>query len=105
MESFNAFIKDGGSLAIAMPSRRRLRGTAAQSLLLTIAVVAANLKKIGDFLRAKAEQKLNDADLADTSNDSAPEAKTRRARRSKSTSMMRLANRGAHSRQHEPLLT
>jgi len=50
IEGFNAFIKDGAHEALADPTRRRLRGRAAQHLLTALLVMAANVRKIRAFM-------------------------------------------------------
>jgi len=77
VESFNAFLKDGNTHALEDGSRRRLRGSVAQYFLATLTVVAANLDKINDFLARRIESgMLEDTGMA------APEASSRRPRRS-----------------------
>lgn len=77
IESFNAYLKDGGSHALEDGSRRRLRGSAAQYFLATLVVVAANLDKIHDFAAQKTEDGLDfEVGLE------APRAKKRKPRRS-----------------------
>ncbi len=50
IEGFNGFIKDGAHEALADPTRRRLRGRAAQHLLIALLVMAANVRKIRAFM-------------------------------------------------------
>lgn len=77
VESFNAYLKDGGTHALEDGSRRRLRGSAAQYFLATMTVVAANLDKIRDFAAQKIEDGLDyEAGIE------APRAKKRKPRRS-----------------------
>lgn len=77
VESFNAYLKDGGTHALEDGSRRRLRGSVAQYFLATLTVVAANLDKIHDFAAQKTEDGLDyEAGLE------APRAKQRKPRRS-----------------------
>ncbi len=77
VESFNAYLKDGGTHALEDGSRRRLRGSAAQYFLATLVVVAANLDKIHDFAAQKTEDGLDfEAGLE------APRAAKRKPRRS-----------------------
>jgi hypothetical protein len=60
IEGFNGFIKDGAHEALADPTRRRLRGRAAQHLLTALLVMAANVRKIRAFmdgLRATPKEK------------------------------------------------
>ena len=49
-EGMNGFIKDGAREAVDDPERRRIRGIAAQSVLVAFQLFAANLRKIGEFL-------------------------------------------------------
>ena len=51
IEGFNGYVKDGAREALDDPERRRLRGVAAQSLLVALLLFAANLRKIDAFLR------------------------------------------------------
>jgi len=77
VESFNAYLKDGGTHALEDGSRRRLHGSVAQYFLATLTVVAANLDKIHDFAAEKTEDGLDyEAGLE------APRAKQRKPRRS-----------------------
>jgi hypothetical protein len=77
VESFNAYLKDGGTHALEDGSRRRLRGSVAQYFLATLTVVAANLDKIHDFAAQKTEDGLDyEAGIE------APRAKQRKPRRS-----------------------
>ena len=46
----NGFIKDGAREAVDDPERRRIRGVAAQSVLVAFKLFAANLRKIDEFL-------------------------------------------------------
>jgi len=62
VESFNAFVKDTATFALALPGRRRMRGATAQSLLMVLVLVAANLTKIRQFLEHKKEQEMDEAD-------------------------------------------
>jgi len=56
VEGMNAFIKDGAREAVDDPERRRIRGVAAQSLLVAFLLCAANLRKIDSYLaREEAE--------------------------------------------------
>ena len=77
VESFNAYLKDGGTHALEDGSRRRLRGSAAQYFLATLTVVAANLDNIYDFAAQKTEDGLDyEAGIA------APRAKKNKPRHS-----------------------
>ena len=51
VEGFNGQGKDGAGSALADPSRRRIRGTAAQSLLAALVIAATNLANIHSFQR------------------------------------------------------
>jgi len=53
-EGMNGFVKDGAREAIDDPERRRIRGVAAQSLLVAFQLFAANLRKIDEFLTKRA---------------------------------------------------
>ena len=59
-EGMNGFIKDGGREAVDDPERRRIRGVAAQSVLLSFQFLAANIRKINELMarRASGEEKL-----------------------------------------------
>jgi hypothetical protein len=46
IEGFNGYVKDGAHEALADPSRRRVRGTAAQTLFVGFLTLAANIRKI-----------------------------------------------------------
>jgi hypothetical protein len=46
----NGFIKDGAREAVGDPERRRIRGVAAQSVLVAFQLFAANMRKIEEFL-------------------------------------------------------
>jgi hypothetical protein len=46
IEGLNGYIKDGAHEALADPSRRRVRGVAAQSLFVALLAMAANIRKI-----------------------------------------------------------
>jgi hypothetical protein len=50
IEGFNGYVKDGAHEALGDPGRRRLRGVAAQSVLVAFQLFAANLRKIAAFL-------------------------------------------------------
>jgi hypothetical protein len=49
-EGMHGFIKDGAREAVDNPQRRRIRGVAPQSLLLAVQLMAANIRKITQFL-------------------------------------------------------
>jgi hypothetical protein len=49
-EGMNGFIKDGAREAVDDPERRRIRGVAAQSVLVALQLFAANMRKIDEFL-------------------------------------------------------
>jgi hypothetical protein len=51
IEGFNGYVKDGAHEALDDPERRRLRGIAAQSVLVAFLLLGANLRKINAFLR------------------------------------------------------
>ena len=48
IEGWNGFVKDPAHEALAQPARRRVRGIAAQGIFVTLALVAANLRKDRD---------------------------------------------------------
>jgi hypothetical protein len=52
-EGMNGFIKDGVREAVDDPERRRIRGVAAQSVLVALQLFAANMRKIDEFLVKK----------------------------------------------------
>ncbi len=52
-EGMNGFIKDGAREAVDDPERRRIRGVAAQSVLVAFQLFAANMRKIDEFLAKK----------------------------------------------------
>jgi len=54
VEGFNGFVKDGAREALGDAQRRRVRGVAAQSILVAFLLFGANLRKIGAFLRERA---------------------------------------------------
>ena len=53
-EGMNGFIKDGAREAVDDPERRRIRGVAAQSVLVAFQLCSANIRKISEFLAKKA---------------------------------------------------
>jgi hypothetical protein len=54
VEGFNGFVKDEAREGLGAPQRRRVRGIAAQSVLVAFLILGANLRKIGVFLRRRA---------------------------------------------------
>jgi len=56
IEGWNAFAKDPAHHALAETPRRRVRGIAAQGVLITLLFVAANLRKI-DAYRAQLDER------------------------------------------------
>jgi hypothetical protein len=50
VEGMNGFLKDSAYEGMADPQRRRVRGVAAQSVLVAFQIVAGNLRKIDGFL-------------------------------------------------------
>ncbi len=52
-EGMNGFIKDGAREAVDDPERRRIRGVAAQSVLVAFQLSSANIRKIYEFLTRK----------------------------------------------------
>ena len=59
-EGMNGFVKDGSREAVDDPERRRIRGVAAQSVLVAFQLFAANIRKVNELLatRASGEKKL-----------------------------------------------
>ena len=49
IEGWNGFAKDPAHEALAQPARRRVRGIAAQGILVAFLYVAANLRKIDTY--------------------------------------------------------
>jgi hypothetical protein len=49
IEAANAYVKDGSKEALEVPTRRRLRGYAAQYLLISFSMATANLRRIQAF--------------------------------------------------------
>jgi hypothetical protein len=59
IEGFNGLAKDGAYQALADPSRRRVRGLAAQSIFAAVLIAVANIRKIRTFLeKARADEDL-----------------------------------------------
>ena len=57
VEGMNGYLKDGAHQALEDPERRRIRGVAAQSVLVAFQILGANLRKIDMFVaREEAEQ-------------------------------------------------
>ena len=50
----NEFVKDPAHETLDDPERRRIRGIAAQSVLVAFQLFAANIRKVNEFLAAKA---------------------------------------------------
>ena len=55
VEGFNGYIKDAAFEDLETPARRRLRGRAAQQLLVTLLVVSANIRKLRTWIALQAE--------------------------------------------------
>ena len=53
-EGMNGYIKDAAQEAVDDPERRRIRGVAAQSVLVAFQLFSANIRKIDQFLTTKA---------------------------------------------------
>jgi len=51
IESMNAFAKDSGKENLGASQNRRLRGMAAQQVLITMLLVSVNIRKVNQFLR------------------------------------------------------
>jgi hypothetical protein len=56
VEGLNGIAKDGAYSAIGDPTRRRIRGIAAQTLFIALALTATNLNQIISFLNKSSEQ-------------------------------------------------
>jgi len=57
VEGMNGYLKDGAHQALDDPERRRIRGVAAQSVLVAFQILGANLRKIDMFVaREEAEE-------------------------------------------------
>jgi hypothetical protein len=57
VEGMNGYLKDGAHHALDDPERRRIRGVAAQSVLVAFQILGANLRKIDMFVaREEAEE-------------------------------------------------
>jgi hypothetical protein len=54
IEGMNGYVKDGAQEALADPTRRRIRGVAAQSMFVALLLFAANVRKIDAFLQQEA---------------------------------------------------
>ena len=52
IEGMNGFMKDSAFEAMADSQRRRIRGTAPQTIFVAFQILAANLRKIEGFLKA-----------------------------------------------------
>ena len=55
IEGWNGYVKDTAHEALAEPGRRRVRGIAAQSLLVTLQFMAANTRKVAAFRQMVAD--------------------------------------------------
>ena len=55
IEGWNGFVKDPAHEALAAPGRRRVRGIAAQSIFVTLLLMAANFRKIAAFRQMVAD--------------------------------------------------
>ncbi|MGO8873556.1 MAG: hypothetical protein ACLQPH_19555 [Acidimicrobiales bacterium] len=71
VEGMNGFLKDSAFEGMGDPQRRRVRGVAAQSVLVAFQILAGNLRKIDTFLEK----------MSKTETDGAEERRTRRRRR------------------------
>jgi len=58
IEGMNGYVKDGAREALGDPARRRIRGVAAQSVLVVFQLMAANLRKINGYLTRRAKASL-----------------------------------------------
>jgi len=58
IEGWNGFVKDAAHEDLAAPSRRRVRGIAAQSIFCAFLLMAANLRKIRTFRQLIDEQRM-----------------------------------------------
>jgi hypothetical protein len=54
-EGFNGYLKDGAFSALGATHRRRVRGRAAQSLIVALGVLASNVRRIESFLHEAAK--------------------------------------------------
>ena len=59
-EGMNGYVKDGAKEAVDDPERRRIRGVAAQSFLVSFQLFAANIRKINELMarRVSGKEKL-----------------------------------------------
>ena len=55
VESTNGFLKDSAFETIGNPQRRRVRGVAAQSVLVAFRLLAGNLRKIDSFMKQQSK--------------------------------------------------
>ncbi|MGC8626839.1 MAG: hypothetical protein ACP5VR_04650, partial [Acidimicrobiales bacterium] len=55
IEGLNGYVKDPAHEALAEPGRRRVRGIAAQSIFVTLLLMASNFRKVAAFRRTVAE--------------------------------------------------
>ncbi|MDA8300909.1 MAG: hypothetical protein M0005_05050 [Actinomycetota bacterium] len=55
IEGLNGYLKDTAHQALAEPGRRRVRGIAAQSLFVTLLLMAGNFRKVAAFRQMVAE--------------------------------------------------
>ncbi len=62
VEGANGFLKDGAHEGIDVPSRRRLRGSTAQFLMIAMLVVTGNLRKLQKFRDEMTEGSVEDRD-------------------------------------------
>ncbi len=62
-EGFHGFAKDDAHQAIANAGRRRIRGLAGNTILLTLLVTAASIRKVARFLEEARDQGLPDSGL------------------------------------------
>lgn len=95
VESFNDYVKDVGTFALAQAGRRRMRGSTAESILVVITIAAANLRKIRQFLEHKREQELDHEE-----GKPAPESRSRRQR--KGPAKNRISHREMRNRGLKP---
>ena len=54
MEGMNGYLKDSAHEGLADPQRRRVRGVAAQTVLVGFQILAGNLRKIDSFVKKMA---------------------------------------------------
>ncbi len=56
IEGWNGYVKDPAHEALAAPGRRRVRGIAAQSIFVTLLLMAGNFRKVAAFRQMVADR-------------------------------------------------